>query len=78
MSQKIKVKSPTRRNSSALAGHHRHSGPMKDRRYPRGGTRNTQRELLNDQDEEILEDELYEDEDTKTIEESEKDQDANK
>ena len=51
MSQKIKIKSPVRRNSSAIAGHHRHAGPMKDRRAPRGGARNAQKDILDELDE---------------------------
>lgn len=46
--KKKQKKLPKRRNPYALPAKQRRAGPMKDRRTPRGGTKNKQREYMDE------------------------------
>lgn len=47
---KIQGKMPKKRNLLAVHAHNRKAGPMKDRRAPRGGAKNRQKEYEEDYD----------------------------
>lgn len=54
-STKIRIKLPKKRNPLVIDARQRRAGPMKDRRTPRGGSKNKLKEFEEEYDEEDYE-----------------------